>query len=192
MKYEVKKAHDYSQARNPRKTLNGYTLIELLVTMAIGSVLLSVVTPGISALNQKDRQTAVVNSFVATLNAARSEAINRNARMTVCQSDNGYECGTAGWDKGWVVFTDSGVPGEVDEGDTVLHFSEPLPDDIRLSSSKFNTYISYFSDGTSNDSGSFELCNSRDQSAVKSICISAAGRTTIGTEECRGEEVSCL
>jgi hypothetical protein len=84
------------------------------------------------------------------------------------------------------------VPGEVDEDDTVLHFSEPLPEDIRLTSNQFNQYISFFSDGTSNDSGSFDLCNKVSKSSVKSICVSATGRTTISEGACRGKEVSCI
>ena len=187
MQYEMKVDYNYS-----RKARNGYTLIELLTTMALGSFLLSVVAPGISTLNEKGRQTSAANSFVATLNVARNDAINRNARLTVCQSDNGYECGIGDWDKGWILFIDSSVPGEVDEEDTVLHFSEPLPDDIRLTSTNFNNYISYFSDGTSNNSGSFDLCNSTDHSFVKSICISATGNAIISAEACRGEEVTCL
>ena len=187
MQYDMKVIHNFS-----RKAGNGYTLIELLATLAIGTFLLSVAVPSISALNQTDRQTDVANTFIATLNTARSEAINRNARLSVCQSENGYECGTSGWDKGWLLFTDSGVPGEVDEDDTVLHFSESLPDDIHLTSTNFENYISYFSDGTTNDSGSFKLCNSSNQSSAKNICVSYAGRPTISAKACRGEEVTCL
>jgi hypothetical protein len=91
-----------------------------------------------------------------------------------------------------MLFVDAGVPGEVEQDDTVLHFSEPVPDDIQLTSASFNNYISYFSDGTTNNSGSFEFCNTGDDSAVQSICISMTGRVITGAEECRVEEVTCL
>jgi len=175
-----------------RKASSGFTLIEILAAMATGIFLLSVAVPGISAINNDNSRSSATNALVATLNVARNEAITRNARLSVCQSDNGSTCGTSGWHKGWILFTDSGVAGEVDEDDAVLHFSESLPDEIHLTSNAFNNYISFLSDGTSNDSGSFKLCNSSDTDSVRSICVSAVGRTSISEKSCRGEEVTCL
>ena len=187
MQYETTVNQNY-----PPKSNNGFSIIELLATVALVSFLFSVAIPSVSSLSQKDRATNAANTLVATLNAARGEAITRNMRLTVCQSENRTECGTGGWDKGWILFTDAGVPGEVDIDDKILHFSEPLFDDMRLSSNRFESYISFYSDGTSNDTGSFQLCNINDQDSVTSICISKTGRMTLNDGACRGQKISCL
>jgi len=170
----------------------GFTLIELMTTMAAGLFMLTMVVPGLSNINQNSRQTSAANSLLATLNAARDQAIQRDARLSVCQSDNGVSCGDGGWHLGWILFTDGKVPGKVDKDDVILYKAPPLPDDLRLTSASFMHFISYFSDGTSNASGSFEFSNAKNGQNTNSLSVSVTGRATIETDACNKKPVSCL
>ena len=186
MKYQT------SSHRRAYRAPSGFTLIELMTTLAAGLFMLTMVVPGISGLHQNSRQTSAANSLLATLNAARDQAIQRDARLSVCQSANGTMCSNSGWEKGWILFSDGGVPGKVDKDDTILYKAPPLPDDMRLSSANFNYYISYFSDGTANTSGRFNFLNAQNYRRISSLYVSATGRATIDTEACHKNPTTCL
>jgi len=180
-----------SSLRKAHHALSGFTLIELMTTLAAGLFMLTMVVPGISGLKQNSRQTSAANSLLATLNAARDQAIQRDARLSVCQSANGTMCSNSGWEKGWILFSDGGVPGKVDKDDTILYKAPPLPDDMRLTSTDFKYYISYFSDGTSNTSGRFDFSNAKNNRPISSLYVSSTGRAAIDTEACHKKPTTC-
>jgi len=84
----------------------GFTLIEVLVTIAVSGILMSIAVPGFSTFVLNDRGAAQVNSLVASVNYARSTAVDRNssAGIEVCPSTDGKTCSrSADWSHGWVV-----------------------------------------------------------------------------------------
>lgn len=88
-----------------RKTHAGFTLLELVVTLAVAAIILSYGVPGFLDVVRNGRAAANANAFVTALSIARSEAVKRGARVTVCASDDGATCdGT--WDEGWIVIAD--------------------------------------------------------------------------------------
>ena len=63
---------------------------------------------------QANRLTAQTNDLVTVLNYARSEAIKRGVRVTLCSSNNGTSClGSTTWDTGWIAFIDTNGDGLV-------------------------------------------------------------------------------
>jgi len=97
------------------KKHSAFTLIELMVTIAIAGVLLAIAIPGFGVMISNNRLTTQANDFVAAASFARSEAIKRGAPVTICRSNNGSTCGTGtGWESGWIVFADRLNPGTRD------------------------------------------------------------------------------
>jgi type IV fimbrial biogenesis protein FimT len=82
----------------------GFTIIELMVTVAIASVLLAIAVPSFNQMIVSGRLTAQSNEMVAAMSLARSEAIKRNASVTLCRSENSTDCATAAgaW-QNWIV-----------------------------------------------------------------------------------------
>ncbi|HEY0745246.1 MAG TPA: GspH/FimT family pseudopilin [Steroidobacteraceae bacterium] len=99
----------------PMKYLShGFTLIELLVTMTVAAILVGLAVPAFTSFLQNDRDTGQINSLVASLNYARSEAVKRASPngIIVCPSTDGVNCVvTASWINGWIVkYVDPLVP----------------------------------------------------------------------------------
>lgn len=99
---------------NPRFS-PGFTLIELTVVLAVIAVLATFSTPSFVAWRQRDQIDARARAMLSTLVLARSEAIRRGARVTMCRIDAARSCLLAGkpcdggltdWACGWALFAE--------------------------------------------------------------------------------------
>jgi len=89
---------------------SGFTIVELMITIAIVAILLTVGIPSFRNVILNTRLTSLANEVVASVQIARSEAIKRNATVRLCASANGTTCATTGsWEQGWIVLTAAGV-----------------------------------------------------------------------------------
>ncbi len=91
-------------------SMSGLTLVELLVTVSIAAILIAIAAPSFNDSNTRRKIAAEQRNMKLELAFARSEAISRNAYITICSSDDGVVClGSADWSEGWVVFVDDGA-----------------------------------------------------------------------------------
>jgi type IV fimbrial biogenesis protein FimT len=133
----------------------GFTLVELLVVLAVGSILLAIALPGYGFLANTNRLTAATNSLVSALHYARSESIKRGERITVCTTSNPAaptpSCDhVASWHQGWLVFKDGGVRGVMDYQDELLRIEQDvLLDNMTITATNFSHYVSYLPNGMS-------------------------------------------
>lgn len=129
----------------------GFTLVELIVTMVVAAIILSIAVPALQAVIQQNRIVTQVDQFVGDLNFARSEAITRGGPVTVCKSADGATCTTSGsWEQGWIVFTDPNNIGVVDAGagETILRVRGPLEQGATLVSGGMDKdHVSYAGTG---------------------------------------------
>ena len=98
----------------------GFTIIELMVAIAVLGVLMGIGVPGMQSFLQNSRLISQINLLSTSLAIARSEAIKRNDRVLICVSTNGMACEATGsgttWDDGWLVFVDRNNNSVVDLG----------------------------------------------------------------------------
>lgn len=94
-----------------RSGQHGFTLVELMITVAVFAVLLAIMVPSYSDMTLGSKLRSQANDLVAGAVLARSEAIKRNQLVTLCASSTGTSC-VGSWAAGWIVIT---------AGNVVLH-----------------------------------------------------------------------
>lgn len=166
----------------------GLTLIELLVTIAILAILLSIAVPNFITFVQNSRLVGQTNDLVTSLNYARSEAIKRGVRVSVCSRLNNTTCSGAAvfnWDMGWLVFVNLNNDAVADAGETVLQVRQPLENGNTLRTAGIQR-VTYQNSGFSGNADTFRLCDSRGAASGRAIAVSLQGRvsTTTGTTAC--------
>jgi type IV fimbrial biogenesis protein FimT len=102
-----------SQRRQARKTTRapGFTLVELMITIAVASIMLGIAVPSFRTMMISNRLTTQANDIVSAINLARSEAIKRNRSVSLCRVQNGSDatCETSSgiWTD-WIIATNTG------------------------------------------------------------------------------------
>jgi type IV fimbrial biogenesis protein FimT len=82
----------------------GFTLVELMVTLLVLAILLGLAVPSFRDASLSSRLTGYSNDLVASVQVARSEAIKRNLSVTLCAaSAESSTCEDVNWEDGWIV-----------------------------------------------------------------------------------------
>lgn len=145
-----------------RPLCGGFTLVELIVTMSVAAIVLTIAVPSFQALIRSNRLTATTNEFVAFFNLTRSEAIRRGSSVSLCKTANGTACTTTGgWESGWLVFADPNANGVIDAGEEVVKVHEALDSQTTLVSLSGTaaSLISFSGSGFVTQNGTLALCN---------------------------------
>ncbi len=108
----------------------GFTVIELLITIVIASILVSLALPSFRAFLQNNRLKTETSEFFAAISLARTEAIANAARATLCVSANQTACTAGTWDQGWLakIWVDADGDEVVDAGEERILRARPAPD----------------------------------------------------------------
>ncbi|TDP85989.1 type IV fimbrial biogenesis protein FimT [Aquabacterium commune] len=103
--------------RAQNHTRRGFTLVELMVTVAVVAILAAVAVPGMQSFLAKSGMNAVKDDFAIALQRARLDAINRNTCVSICQlaAEGGNTCATGtalgNWHRGWITYTNAACGG---------------------------------------------------------------------------------
>ncbi len=124
---------------------NGFTLIELVITLTVAGILAVIAMPSYRQLVESGRLTTATNDFIADLSYARIEAMKRGSasQMGVCASSDGASCATSPttWAAGWIVFVDADSNGAYNSagGDTILKIHDALPGTVTATTNPAGT-----------------------------------------------------
>lgn len=179
----------------------GFTLLEALVVLALLAVLLSLAAPSLQALRQKHQMQSQAEQLQSSLMLARTEALRRQQRVTLCvraaAAGAGPDCATAGtWAQGWVVFVDGNDNGRREATEAVLQVQEAIPGFLTLQgNATVDRYISYGPQGRSQSTtgafqaGTLTLCGA-GQAHVWRVVINAVGKPRLEKVD-RHESANC-
>jgi type IV fimbrial biogenesis protein FimT len=103
----------------------GFSLIELLVTITIAVILLTIGVPSFVAMIASNKATSYANDLLADLNYARNESITRGNWVTVCHSNDAATCSGA-WSNGWIVWVNPAKANQPQSAGDILHVHAAL------------------------------------------------------------------
>ncbi|MCQ4323713.1 fimbrial biogenesis protein FimT [Stutzerimonas stutzeri] len=147
----------------------GFTLIELISTLSILAIVISIAVPAFNELIERNRQQALMHEIQSVLHNARAQAVMQRRTIEICGSDDGQDC-SASWADGWLVRTASGQ---------ILQLTQ-LPSRDALRWYGFGQSIRFHDNGTSpTGNGRFYQCH-KGQVAWQ-LVLSRQGRLRQGT-----------
>lgn len=184
--------------RSMKRAQAGFTILELMVVVAIVGILMAVAVPAMGNFIRNGRITAAANDVMAALHFTRSEAIKRRQPVTLCTSANAIlasnqpntnaTCADSEFLTGWIVFIDLNNSGQRDAGEAILLNHGPMNPQITAASSLAAFLVTYLDNGfADNPNGaSLALCDERgntpsggELSAARGILVSVTGRAGV-------------
>ena len=165
---------------------NGFTLIELIVTMAIAAIVVSIAVPSYQASVQNNRRTTSINELAGALQLARNTAVSRRTPVTLCKSTNGTNCVIAdtdvGYSDGWMMFTNpNGINGTagLTNTETLLRVgSAQQGNGTLMGVGPVVNQVTFMPHGRINNGlgGTITHCDSRGNTAASALVISIGGQ----------------
>lgn len=162
---------------------SGVTLMELLVTVAIVAVLASLAVPSFRTQLVKRSVQAAADAFVTDMRYARSVAIERSARVSVCRSSNGTGCSGSGgvWKDGWIVFVDADGDGAFETGDEIVRVQQSMSAILSMEDDPTNDLPKFVFQPTGFSKASTQTflitpTGSDGASFARVVCVSNQGR----------------
>ncbi len=149
----------------------GFSLIELIITLLIGSILLAWGIPNYRDFKIRKHVTDVANQTVYSLSFARAEAVRYGTNVTVAPN-------AGGWQSGWTI-TAIGVDGNPDR---VLAVQDPIDSIVTFSQTgPLSGTVTFNRIGglTGSNAGRFDITNSEATGVNKSVLISLNGTSKV-------------
>lgn len=180
---------------------NGFTLYELLTTMLIVGVVLSLGIPNMQAFRQSSRMTAVANDLHSSFHLARTEASRAKDNVTICASLDPEgatpDCdATAEFENGWIVFQDTNADLTVDAGEALIKRFPAMNTQIAATNDGTRDYFTYAGTGQGRNAGGatpvsrITLCDGRGndiapggRSTARIVVVTPLGRATVLTDK---------
>ena len=176
---------------------HGFTIYELLITMLMIGIILSIGVPNMSGFMQNSRITGTANDLHASFQLARSEAARSKSNITICASDNSMDAAAAcggTFNDGWIIFIDlNGDLARGGGGENILRAHPAIPDGLSIATNAGADYFGYAPSGLGRgDVGGVEavsrarICDQRgnivaagDWSAARILVVTPIGRAVV-------------
>jgi len=153
----------------------GYTLLEIMIAIAIAGILMAVAIPSLTSFIKNNRILAETNGLMIAIKTARTEAMTRRTNITVCRSSDNVNCDGTG--DNFIAFSDANVANIVDGADDIVYSTTIDANNLTLSYSG-GASIRFDSRGRAiGSSGTITVCDDRGDNYKRGITIEPIGRS---------------
>lgn len=151
----------------------GVTLLELLITLSVISILLSLAAPSFKNLIAEVRLASVADELYSSLQLARTEAVKRAIKVEICPSVDGSSCLIGNnWNSGWMVWYATGGGGI-----EVLRVKASLSPGVQISSTV--SEVEFESVGQASAEADIQVSIVGDSAQSRRICLFPSGQVTV-------------
>ena len=172
----------------------GFTLIELMVTITIAAIIISISIPSFASLLARNKVTVQTNALFESLYLARNYAITEQKKVHVCHRDNSNstECDpqrnyNSAWHNGWLVFVDKNDNNDYDQNDKLIRVFEPTTQTNIV----FNQQgrLRFFPNGSARSAG-FYVCD-QQQKTYRHVYLLHSGRVRSNSSMTVQQKATC-
>lgn len=145
--------------------VKGFTLIELMVTIAVAAILIGIALPSFQTVSRNNAVRATTNDLISTINLARQQSLSMRTQVEVAPI-------AGGWGNGWTISFADNSAGED---------AEFLPrDKVSITSSGDNAALAFRARGGLQGGGDieFNIVHEDSDTASRTICVSFFGKVT--------------
>jgi type IV fimbrial biogenesis protein FimT len=159
-----------------------FTMIELLIALAVASILLFMSLPGFRDMTERFQTTSRVNAIIGLVRFARETAVTQRRWITLCPAQEEDCVRSRAWHTGIMAFADGNRDGTRQPGEAIAAYVPALKPGESLTWRSFRSrnYLQFRPAGYTNwQNGSFHYCPaSRDPKNGKVIIVNIQGRAT--------------
>lgn len=165
----------------PAARPRGFTLVELLVAVAIVAIFATIAVPSFQGLMASSRTTSVANELLGGLQQTRSEAVRYSSNADFCPRASDNTCGSD-FSNGWVVRADQDRNGTPE---TTVRVRDNMPSGVTVTSTLglASPRLTFRALGQAHAATTFTVTHS-NPSVTRFVCIYAGGQTQVKTERC--------
>lgn len=182
---------------------DGFNMVELLVTLVIAAILITIAAPAMKAYLVNQKLTSQSNALVRHLSLARSEAITRNTPQGIILTSKNAGAVKGNWSKGWVTWeniltppgdtSNANIYSSIDEDKDRLVREADEVIDIEIYARDTNDSevdsVTYRSDGMLGNPPSavdFYICHVGAERPGRHIRVRLTGRVSLQDDEYTG------
>lgn len=178
--------------------VRGVTLLELMISVAIISILVTVVGPNARDLLLRNRITAQINELSGVVQYARHTAIDQQVDTVVCPTADFASCSTD-WHLAKMVFADWDGSGDLNGDEEILAATDQLAGGLNMTGP--NLALVFNVSGAANTAATLLICpDDNDQEFARALLLSLQGRVRVSQddnhdgihEDLQGNALSCL
>jgi type IV fimbrial biogenesis protein FimT len=163
------------------KRYNGFTLLELMTTVALIALVLAIGIPSMRSFIERTAVNGNISEIRLALASARSYAVNKQVHTTICGRQPSGEC-SRDWTQNLTIFEDPNRNRRIDPNETIIHTLTAYDDD-RLRIEYNRRAVTFFPSGRSTHSaGSLTLCLPSDPPISAAFVVAATGRIRDGKD----------
>jgi type IV fimbrial biogenesis protein FimT len=174
-----------------RRDAGGYSLYELIITVAIAALVMSLGVPSLGKMLADHRLKVEVDAIFHAVHLARKESVVRRREVTLCPSRDGRNCtGGFDWSAGWIVFVnlDRDAPATRDADEPLLQrFSASSHNQVTANRRNFSfrTTVLRATNGT------FIFCDRARRASPRALIVSYTGRPRVSRIDRSGKPYIC-
>ncbi len=185
--YNKPEQHLMERSKKLHARRDGFTLVELMVTLAVLAIIVGIGVPGFRDLIAPSRMQAYVSLYTQAIQTARHIAVNRNRTVSLCELDAQKRC-TGRWGPQLDLFFDEERDGVLqNDNDTIMRvdMSTAAPMQVAWRGFGQSRFLSVRGNGAYRQNGRFTFCaTDKPEDPGRALVINVTGRSRVESTKC--------